>query len=475
MSHTPVVAHSAQAWHRARKTVEMIGTTGLVVLLLGAGFSKAAQNIGMALALVAFLVGLSITHRQQWWPVVSRDWLFRLTLLWVAYVVVLAMVMARVYPEAAADHYDFAWKLSRLFLIVLVGWWTHISFKTPLSAYWLVLGGVGIGLLAFHHELGWPVIGLEGRRLEFWENAQFYGVLTGSTLLLLGFLAVAFIGPRHHWGFFPRLLLWLLLLAMTLNAFLLSEARGATLGLLAVLLVMALTVAASWTRSLRITPKKGLLLLSVILMMVSLPWLFPDQVQHRMAVDIAAVQESIENPEEIPVTSMGVRIYQWHAAAPLVLEHPWFGWGPGAGSYLHEQVQLPAQYRSGGSHFHNSWLDLLLWTGLAGCLVFLSFLVLWGKAVLTTIKESHTYSTLAFGAGAVLILFVVAALTQTYLTSQAAWFYLAAFLGPVTALRFKFATGNSTSMTKTNNLEPMAHQPNTLSHLHTQADPIELP
>ncbi|TVP58121.1 MAG: hypothetical protein EA349_04985 [Halomonadaceae bacterium] len=96
------------------------------------------------------------------------------------------------------------------------------------------------------------------------------------------------------------------------------------LGMLAVLLVLALKVTVGWVRSQPVTLRQGGLLLAVVLMAATVLWLFADQVQHPMAVDIGAAQATLENPNEIPATSVGIRLYQWQIAAPLVLEHPWF-------------------------------------------------------------------------------------------------------------------------------------------------------
>lgn len=405
------------------------GTTGVVLMLLATGFSKAAQNIGMALALLALLAALALPGH-PFRALIRREALAWLTLAWVLYLTVLAVTFAHLIPETAADQYDGAWKLSRLFLVLLVGLWVTRLARNPILPYLILFAGFVLGALYFHHQQDWPLFGLTSRRLDFWENPQFYGLLSGTVLLGSIFLARDILGHWRRPMFAPRLLFWLALTGLSLNAFLISEARGTMMGLLTALVVAGALLLARYRRGHAFTRTHALVGVIGVSVVAGTLWLGYERAEKRFSQDFEAIERALNGSEEIRPTNMGIRLVQWEHAVALWKERPVLGWGPGSGEHLHEQAALPQRYRSAGNHFHNTHLDLALWTGTLGLLLFLATLAAWARSLWQSFLLGGSAGRVVLFGWSSAVVFLVAALTQTFITSQVSWFFLGAFLGP---------------------------------------------
>ncbi len=413
----------------AHNTINAMGAVGIFILLLGVGFSKAAQNIGMGLALLALLSALTLPgHPLR--GILKREPLAWMTGLWILYLVLLAHFTAQLTPDIAADQYDGAWKLSRLFLVLLVGFWVGRSFSNPVIPAMIVLSSFFIGALIFHHDQDWPVFGVTQRRLDFWENPQFYGLLSGTILLGTMLLTRDIVGHWRHWSFGPRLLFWMALLALSLNAFLISEARGSMAGLLVAVLVAGALLLARFHKGHYFTRTHAIVTGVGVVLLAGTLWMAYDRAEERFSRDLETLQQAFSSDEDIRPTNMGIRLVQWQTAVPLWRERPIFGWGPGSGEHLHEQAALPNRYRSAGNHFHNTHLDLALWTGGVGLVLFLITLGTWAVSLWQTFLAGGAAGRIMLFGWCSAIMFLVAGLTQTFITSQVSWFFLGAFLGP---------------------------------------------
>lgn len=415
-----------RCWHYA-------GVVGVVLILLGAASSKGAQSLGMALAVLALLATAWREARPFW-----RDPLVRAGGVWIALLLVLASLAAWRFPDTTALQFDYVWKLSRFVLVVVVAWWAARAFASPLTAAWWLVAGYVLGGLYFLHQIGWPVYVPGTEFVDIWEGRQFYALLSASVIMLLVVLAADFVGPRRAGAvFWLRLLLWLGALLIALNGFLLSQSRGAVLALAAGA-VLALVLA--WRAAPGGKPRTYWQYVLAGACLISLVLLGSGETTDRFERDVGALKIALEDPDAVPETEMGIRWYQWREGWRLWLERPVIGWGPGSGRMLHAMAELPPRSaESALHHFHSVPLDLLMWTGLIGLLVVLWMGWRWVVPLRHLARQSGSDGRCARLALVVGLMFVVAALTQTYITSQVSWFYLAAFLGPVYGMVFRMS------------------------------------
>ncbi len=411
-----------RCWH-------YIGITGVVLMLLGVGSSKGLQSLGMVLAVLALLATAWRPDTRAFW----RDPLVRLGGVWVALLLLLASLAAWRFPDTAALQFDYVWKLSRFLLVVVVAWWVARALRSPVTAAWWLVAGYALGALYFLHQAGWPWYQPGVNFVDIWEGRQFYALLSASIIMLLVLLARDLLQPgRGGAGFWLRLVPWLLTLLIAINGFLLSQSRGAVLAL-AVGTLLAVILA--W-RAVPEARRRGIWSYALaVLCLVGLVWLGTGETADRFARDYQALSVALEDPDAVPETDMGIRWYQWREGWRLWLERPVLGWGPGSGRMLHEMADLPpVSSERALHHFHSVPLDLLMWTGLIGLALFGWLAWRWSVALGSLARRSDEAGRSARLALVVGLMFVVASLTQTYITSQVTWFYLAGFLGPAYGL-----------------------------------------
>ena len=411
-----------RCWH-------YIGITGVVLMLLGVGSSKALQSLGMALAVLALLATAWRVETRAFW----RDPLVRLCGLWIVLLLVLASLAAWRFPDTVALQFDYVWKLSRLALVVVVAWWVARALPSPVAAAWWLIAGYALGALYFLHQAGWPWYQPGIEFVDIWEGRQFYALLSVSMIMLLVILARDLLrADRGGPGFWLRLGLWAGALLLAINGFLLSQSRGALLALVAGAL---LAVILTW----RATPevrRRGVWQYALTaLCLVGLVWLSTGETADRFVRDYEALAVAFEQPDAVPETEMGIRWHQWREGWRLWLERPLLGWGPGSGRMLHEMAELPPiSAETALHHFHSVPLDLLMWLGLAGLALVMWVAWRWSAPLCRQARGPGVTGRSARLALVVGVMFVVAALTQTYITSQVTWFYLAGFLGPAYGL-----------------------------------------
>ncbi len=425
-----------------------LGLAGVGLMLFALGFSKSLQNVGMGLALLALLVALPGACAREFFS----DRLVQLTGIWIALLAALAVMNAALIPETAEHQYDYIWKLSRLFLIVLTGWWVARVERGPFIACVIVIAGCTLGGLYHLHQLGWlvywPGVRVPGHLI--WEGKQFYTLLSATLLMALVVLARDLVGPRGGRFFWLRLLPWLVALLVALNGLLLMRSRGPLLALIIAIGVLAFLAWRMYRASHDAAKPDqpvwrkyaGAALVVILVAAVVSAGLVANSA--KFAQDRAAVVALIQAPEAIPETSLGIRLHQWREGVRLWQQRPLFGWGPGAGRYLHAQADLPPRAaRSALHHFHSVPLDLLMWTGLVGVGLLVLMARAWFRGFSQVLLRDDVDGRCARVALAAGVMFLVAGLTQTYLTSQVTWFYLAAFLGPVYGHAFSRARENA--------------------------------
>jgi O-antigen ligase len=99
------------------------------------------------------------------------------------------------------------------------------------------------------------------------------------------------------------------------------------------------------------------------------------------------------NLEELPFTSIGIRIHSWAESLKWIAERPVTGWGRHARADVIRLAEgFPADIRSTYGHLHNGFLEILVGFGAVG---FIYLCVLWG-VVLVRIKRTADRDLYAF-------------------------------------------------------------------------------
>jgi O-antigen ligase len=118
-------------------------------------------------------------------------------------------------------------------------------------------------------------------------------------------------------------------------------------------------------------------------------------VYDRFVAESAAIHTLLSgNLDELPFSSIGVRIHSWAQSLNWIAERPVTGWGLNARS---DVIQLggrfPKHLKARFGHLHNSYLEILLGTGAVG---FIFLCLLWGvqlrRIKLAANKELYAFA-----------------------------------------------------------------------------------
>lgn len=421
-----------------------LATAGSVMLLLSVGFSKAGQNIGGLLLILALvLAGPTV------WRPLAREPLTWATIAWIVAVIssmIYAAIAIGIPVEEQSTH---AWRFSRLFLIPLLAWGLYASNMSAYRAYVLLFCGFVFGTAYYTWQSGWPVFWATPGRVDIsGEGVQFYGLFSACALLA----ALLFGQSIHRYIVSPyrRALhysFWLVVALFSLHGFLLSQARGAMLGLA----IVTITLFCYWgIRSVRLSRRTAPVLTGATAILAAslvATLLWSGALQHstdRFARDADVLLQG-PDPETgwYDETSMGIRLNQWIVALRGWQDHKLFGYGPDGARHVRVHADLPGRSaRPAPHHLHNVYLDILVRFGLTGVVLWLMFFILCFRPSKSDTRshfepEARLYCLMA------ILLVAIAGITQTYWTSQVAWYLLAGLLAPSISTKLTLSPNNA--------------------------------
>ncbi|MFC2992566.1 O-antigen ligase family protein [Halomonas tibetensis] len=360
---------------RAWPCPERLWIAGTVLMAVYAGFQflwptigQPAETLTAVLGLIALLrYGTGLRNTAPLWLLLAA--LVVQTLSW--------WLILRDVPDYAADNPRLD-RLAKLFIFIAVAWWLGGSTRLTLTVWGLALGG--FLLQALFGGGGWEEwqAGLQGQRIEYGiRNAQHGAMLFGVTLLGLVIFAGRFWQPgRWH---LARRGLWCAMTLLALVGVLIGLTRAVWLGLLLAFAVAAFVVIYHRRRFARpvaggLTPLRlGLMGLALACVLALAGWAFQGTLIQRIADEREVLVHMAERGlEDVPYTSIGIRINTWQAGVEWGLERPWVGWGSEARSLvIHETPWLPPFVKEHFGHLHNFLLEVWVAYGLFGVMLIL--------------------------------------------------------------------------------------------------------
>lgn len=276
-----------------------------------------------------------------------------------------------------------------------------ISRSRLLTAWRLLavaFGGLLIYLAISFDKTEW-VLAWDGQRADFGiHNAQHTGIVFATCALALSLFTPRFFAWIK--GSPPLLasggaLLWLAMLSFSLWGVFVSQTRAVWLGLSFTLLLFPgiLLFAYSLRGKLRLSPRKflssgiaGIFLLGLLAAGLNIPGLVSERLSaEKVTWESLRLAASHEDQE---LTSTGVRVASWSAAADWIMEKPFMGWGGRASRPLIRQSDLFSDaFKKNYNHLHNSYLQVLLEIGLIGAAFIAGLMILIGRACIKSYQH----------------------------------------------------------------------------------------
>lgn len=276
---------------------------------------------------------------------------------------------------AWASHWPTFDRLGKLFFFMPVGLILAGKFSNVVKC-WSVYA-LGLFLFILFNRADWPNLAelANGDRVDFGiRNAQHTAMYFGVLVLILLVFVKRWISHPSKLFPFSRIILFCVLL-FSIFALYITQTRAILLGALLALFGCCIhflfgRLSSSWSRS-------RLLLGSflVIGILAGGGYTASHIIEQRNDGEQQTVSLLLDGDiEQLPYTSIGIRIHTWLVAFHAIEERPFLGWGDKARSMVIKTSNtLPEEIREDFGHLHNYFIEIQLSYGLLGSLFLLYF------------------------------------------------------------------------------------------------------
>ncbi|MDN6180311.1 MAG: O-antigen ligase family protein [Halomonas subglaciescola] len=319
------------------------------------------------------------------------------------------------HPDWVADNPQLD-RLAKLFIFIAVAWWLGGSTQNTVRVWGLAAITFVVATLILGGLEDW-VNGLAGERVGFGiRNQQHASMMYGVVLLGLVVLAPRMLRPARYRGW--RIGLWLVLVLMSVTAVLIGQTRAVWLALgLALALALVLYLGYQWLHRGGLSLRAFGLASLVALLLVGLA---TASLHGTLAKRLMTESDVIERVatghfDDIPYTSVGIRVNTWRAAAEWIDERPWVGWGSQGRSLVIEHTPwLPDFVKENFGHLHNFFIEIWVAYGLLGLAVIAALTVWIGQGCWRAWRAGMLPGDIALFGAAFFIYWVVVNQFESY-------------------------------------------------------------
>ncbi len=408
---------------------QLMGSGGLYLFALGIWSSTALASIGMGMMTLACLLRLPWDVRRR------RDPLLLISLLFILYLLPLAIVAGRALPPTVAAQFEGALDLMRLgFLpMFLVAFWLERPERT-ITVLALALAGLVMRILA-RLEASDMQLFLDGVRAQFGMSPNALGLYAAVATLGLILLAPRLWGRKQRPAIAAlRLAVWGAALLLLTAVVIFSQSRAAWL---AVLLVFPPALAGHFyvTRHAALPGRKrhlAITLLVLITMGAIMGLINRELIVERLRASTNTVGKILRGQiPSTPTDAYSMRYLWWKFGVEKILERPLCGWGPGSVGYLFQTSshagirKISRDYKD----FHNILLQILVQVGVLGACFLVAESVLVLRALWRGWKDRWLATDIALFILAALAIFFICSLSNLRTRDHYGQFFLALFGG----------------------------------------------
>ncbi|WP_161940258.1 O-antigen ligase family protein [Aliivibrio fischeri] len=255
--------------------------------------------------------------------------------------------------------------LADLFFFIFIAYWLKGNIK-KVRTLWLFYA-IGVFLTALIHSndiLADIMNGIAGQRIDFnYVNANHLSALAGTILLGSSYYIYALNGIKN------KILITLFILLPSLFITIVSQGRQVWL---AVLIASILTPIIVAIISKKVNIKSISIILAVVISSIYLASHIPT-IEKRIHKESNIVPLILSGDvDNIPYSSMGIRMHFWSESIPWIKNNPLLGTGEGTRNFvIKESNNLPNKIKSKYTHLHNGHIELIISYGLLGVALFL--------------------------------------------------------------------------------------------------------
>ena len=327
--------------------------------------STAGAHLGLVLILLA-----GILNYRSLFESVKGQPLFYLAMVFLAFI----LIRQSFFPVYDGGSFSDVKGWTYLGLYWLVGWALANNQRRWFIALSLVFAAFILRII-INFDSDRIALAMQGglQPFAFSDTESHIGFSLYCGTILLGWIVwrdkIIEALPQGCW----RHVIWLVVLMVILEALVLTNSRGGWVATAAG--VMALGVGKLFTEgkaSIRTHWRMSASIIAVILVMGGLNL---TGISNRVTNETAAYETIAAGElDEIPYSSVGLRIYMWRHAIDMWQQKPWLGWGAGSSAWAMDQATDKNIHPF--PHFHSGYLDVLVQFGIVGILLFTATIIL---------------------------------------------------------------------------------------------------
>ncbi len=264
-------------------------------------------------------------------------------------------------------------RLAKLFIFIGVAWWLGGSTRNTLIVWGLALIFYLPATLIHGDGIHEWLIGLQGERAGFGiRNKQHGAMLFGVALLGIFVFSKRFCTPGKFRSI--RILFWCFLLIICSIGVLIGQTRAIWLALLVALSTAGITWLLYKGSSQFTTENLKKFSVSFILLLIVTTGAgikFHDTLTERIDQESQVISQIAQGEfEDLPYSSIGIRIHTWRAAFDWIEQRPLVGWGGQGRSLVIDHTEwLPNSIKENFGHLHNFFLEIWVAYGILGLTV----------------------------------------------------------------------------------------------------------
>lgn len=265
-------------------------------------------------------------------------------------------------------------RLAKLFSFIFIAYW----LKANIGRVYVLWGTLAIGFIIgcfVHVDFAREVtLAFNEDRVDFGiKNAQFTAMFSGISLLISGFIFSQLLSkktPFNKISILSQIFLSVFIIA-TLLFFIfitiVTQSRQVWLGL-------ALTVTLTPILYAFVFPKSNRKRIFISYLVIGISFIAISQsetIQKRIFLESSTLQPILSGDlDHIPMTSIGIRVNSWIAAADWIKERPIIGSDVEAiGEVIQQSPKFSPQLKKAFQHLHNYHIETLVAYGFVGLLI----------------------------------------------------------------------------------------------------------
>ena len=331
--------------------------------------------------------------------------------------------------ESAFKYAEFE-KLPRIYLFIPIAWWLGGNNRTIALFLGTALVGFFFACLQDPNFNQTLVQIFQGGRVDFGIlNAQHVALFFSLGLVgCLSYIPDAIKGTTmmHR---IDRTAFLTIAGALCVIGIIGTQTRAAFLGLLTAFVVY-LVISIYRLVKIKTAKQNGkavMTILAAIIVTAAISYSFKDNLTKRVFSEKSTITAITAGDwENIPYTSIGIRVNTWLQALEWIAKKPLIGYGGKVRTEIIQQsTKHPDWVKKQFGHFHNSFIEIMLGSGLLGLFLFFTPVIYSFKKAAKLSQPTHYFAL--FG----LIMFLVMNIFESYLFFWMGPFMLTLLISPI--------------------------------------------